>query len=192
MALFIDAGAPKDFDFIIGDWKARHRRLNRRFSGCTEWTKFEGLPSTRKALGGFGNLEGNILFFQDDPFRAVAMRSYCTESRTWWLDGRNPRVIDTPVRGKFEEGIGIFFADDLLNGEPIKVRFTWTAIRIGNKLFQEMVVPPGRSIGKWNLAPWQKHEPSLRHGQAQEIEPHYVKRKMGPLREIRRCQDKFD
>jgi hypothetical protein len=29
--------------------------------------------------------------------------------------------------GKFENRIGIFYADEILNGHPIKVRFTWTA-----------------------------------------------------------------
>ena len=130
MSLMLYESAPKDFDFIIGDWKVRHRRLNERFSGCTDWTEFEGLSSTHKILGGFGNLEDNILHFPDGQFRAVALRSYCKELGTWsiwWLDGRNPTAVDTPVRGKFQDGVGTFFAEDFLNGEPIKVRFTWTA-----------------------------------------------------------------
>jgi hypothetical protein len=63
--------------------------------------------------------------------RAVAMRSYCRNSGTWsiwWLDERNPSHLDTPVVGKFDDCIGLFFDDDVLNGKPIKVRFTWSAI----------------------------------------------------------------
>lgn len=32
-----------------------------------------------------------------------------------------------PVRGRFMDGVGLFYADDVLNGQPIRVRFTWTA-----------------------------------------------------------------
>lgn len=122
--------APKDFDFIIGDWRVKHQRLNARFSNCTDWTEFEGLSSTIKTLGGFGNLEDNVLHFPDGTVRALAMRSYCASSGTWsiwWLDGRNPTQLDVPVVGKFSGHVGLFFADDVLDGQPIKVRFTWTA-----------------------------------------------------------------
>ncbi|MBI1754630.1 MAG: DUF1579 domain-containing protein [Acidobacteria bacterium] len=155
MSLSPDDSAPADFDFIIGDWKVRHRRLNQRFAGCTEWTEFEGLSSTRKVLGGFGNLEDNLLFFPDGPFRAVALRSYCKDSGTWsiwWLDGRNPTAIDTPVRGQFKEGVGTFFADDLLNGNPIKVRFTWIPNPGGNPRWEQAFSKDGGSTWEIN---WQ-------------------------------------
>jgi hypothetical protein len=83
-----------------------------------------------KILGGFGNLEDNLLNFPEGSFRAVAMRSYCAKTGTWsiwWLDGRNPTRLDTPVVGSFSNHTGVFFADDVLNGKPIKVRFTWSA-----------------------------------------------------------------
>lgn len=130
MTLHSDPAAPKDFDFIIGHWRVRHRRLNARLSGCTEWTEFEGLSSTEHILGGFGNLEDNILHFPEGSVRAAAMRSYNAQTRSWsiwWLDGRNPGTLDTPVVGKFADHIGTFFADDMLDGKAIKVRFTWTA-----------------------------------------------------------------
>lgn len=128
MALPLDTSAPNDFDFIIGDWTVEHRRLDQRLAGCTTWTELSGQSSTRKILGGFGNLEDNILGFPDGPFRAVAMRSYCAESRTWsiwWLDGRNPTRLDKPVVGRFSGSTGLFYAEDSLDGHPIMVRFTW-------------------------------------------------------------------
>ena len=71
MPLPSEPHAPTDFDFIIGDWRVHHRRLNARFANCTEWTEFSGRSSTSKILGGFGNLEDNILHFPDGAFRAV-------------------------------------------------------------------------------------------------------------------------
>jgi hypothetical protein len=124
----IPAAPSADFDFIIGDWHVIHRRLNARLSGCTEWTEFAGLNSTRKILGGFGNVEDNLLRFPDGDVRAAAFRSFNAETQQWaiwWLDGRRPHQLDVPVVGRFKDGVGLFFADDILEGKPIRVRFTW-------------------------------------------------------------------
>jgi hypothetical protein len=130
MPLPLDPSAPTDFDFIIGEWRVHHRRLNERLSGCSQWSMFEGHTVTSKILGGNGNLEDNLIHFPAGDVRAVAMRSWCPSSRTWsiwWLDGRNPTALDVPVVGRFAGPIGTFFADDILDGQPIKVRFIWTA-----------------------------------------------------------------
>lgn len=128
VTLPLESSAPKDFDFIIGDWIVHHKRLNERLVGCTTWTAFSGRSSTRKTLGGLGNLEDNILYHPEGTFRAAALRSYCTKTKNWsiwWLDSRNPSQLDKPVVGRFIDARGVFYADDLLNGQPIKVRFTW-------------------------------------------------------------------
>lgn len=120
--------APDHFDFIIGRWRVAHRRLNARLQGCTEWTEFAGTSSTHKILGGFGNLEDNVLHFPDGDVRAAALRSYDPQTQAWaiwWLDARAPHHLDTPVVGGFSDGVGTFFADDTLDGRPIKVRFLW-------------------------------------------------------------------
>ena len=124
------ATAPPDFDFIIGEWQVHHRRLNSRLTGCTDWTEFLGTSSTRKILGGFGNVEDNVLNFPDGEVRAAAFRSFnetSQERAIWWLDHRAPHNLDVPVVGRFSGPVGIFFANDSLNGKPITVRFTWHA-----------------------------------------------------------------
>ena len=117
-----------DFDFIIGDWTVRHRRLKERLVGCTEWVGFEGTSRTQKILAGHGNVEDNLLALPDGPYRAAAIRSFNSitgQWSIWWLDQRNPGQLDTPVVGRFSNGKGLFYSDDNLNGRPIKVRFTW-------------------------------------------------------------------
>jgi len=128
MGLPVDDDEPHDFDFIIGDWRVRHRRLKERLCGCAEWEEFEGLSSTSKTLGGFGNIEDNLISLPDGPYRAAAFRSYDASAGAWsiwWLDSRIPGVLDTPVVGRFDDGVGVFFADDTLRGRPIRIRFTW-------------------------------------------------------------------
>ena len=123
-----ETAAPSDFDFIIGHWLVRHRRLKARLCGCTEWCEFEGRTTTRKILEGFGNVEDNVLSFPDGDVRAAAFRSFNPHTQSWaiwWLDGRAPHTLDVPVIGRFDGSVGLFFADDTLEGRPIKMRFTW-------------------------------------------------------------------
>ncbi len=118
-----------DFDFFIGRWRVHHRRLNERLAGCKDWTEFDGSCETRKILGGLGNMDDNVLNLPGDPYRAVTLRTFNTTTwqwTIWWLDGRNPGSLDKPVVGGFENGIGTFFAEDELDGRPIRVRFLWS------------------------------------------------------------------
>jgi hypothetical protein len=128
MTLDIRSDAPKDFDFIIGTWRVKHRRLKSRLTKSIEWIELDGLSSTQKILGGFGNLEDNRLFFPEGEIRAVALRSFDQSAKTWsiwWLDGRYPAELGKPVVGMFSQGTGIFYGDDEHDGKPVKVRFMW-------------------------------------------------------------------
>ena len=129
MALQQTASPPTDFDFVFGDWLVKHRRLKDRLVNCQDWIEFSGQMSTRRVLGGFGNIEDNLLNLPEGEFRAVALRSYDPSTRKWsiwWLDGRFPHKIDVPVVGAFENDIGTFFAHDTFDGKPIVVRFIWS------------------------------------------------------------------
>jgi hypothetical protein len=128
MALELMTSAPNDFDFVIGDWLVKHRQLKERLASCDEWVEFDGKMSTQKILGGFGNVEDNILQLPEETVRAIALRSYNNNTRKWsiwWLDGRFPDRIDVPVVGSFVDGLGTFFANDTFQGIPIVVKFVW-------------------------------------------------------------------
>jgi len=117
-----------DFDFMIGSWNVKHRRLNSRLSGCRDWTEFSGTSTTRKVLGGFGNIEDNFLDFPEGAYTALAMRSFDpTRSlwAIWWLDGRAPHSLDKPVVGSFDGDLGEFYAEDTLGAKRIHIRFLW-------------------------------------------------------------------
>jgi hypothetical protein len=121
-------GSPDDFNFEVGDWRVHHRRLNGRLVGSQDWEEFSGTCSMGKILGGSGNIEDNFIDFPSGPYRAIALRSFDPSTgqwAIWWLDGRSPHSLDVPVIGGFENGEGTFYADDSLDGRPIKVRFRW-------------------------------------------------------------------
>jgi hypothetical protein len=118
----------RDFDFEIGRWSVQHQRLRQRLAGSTDWEEFSGTCEMRLILGGSGNIEDNLLHLPAGPYRAAALRGFDAARGTWaiwWLDGRNANAMDPPVIGRFDNGVGTFLADDMLNGRPIRVRFLW-------------------------------------------------------------------
>ena len=62
----------------------------------------------------------------------IAMRTYDPKTRQWaiwWVDSRDPHgVLDPPVKGRFENGVGTFYSDYAVDGMPKRVRFVWSHI----------------------------------------------------------------
>ena len=117
-----------DFDFQFGRWQVFHRRLKHRLSGSDEWEEFDGTCEAWPTLGGNGNVDDNIVNIPSGSYRAITMRAFDPATRTWaiwWLDARHPHQIDVPVIGRFENGVGTFYADDTFDGRTIRVRFLW-------------------------------------------------------------------
>ena len=122
----------RDFDFLFGEWRVRHRRLKQLPSGGHEWVEFDGTSGNRPLMGGSANLEENTIHAPSGAYRAVALRAYDAKTKQWaiwWLDGRYPSgPLDPPVKGGFEKGTGTFYSDYLQDGKPFRVRFLWSHI----------------------------------------------------------------
>jgi hypothetical protein len=125
----MDRTGVNDFDFFIGNWRVHHRRLKERLANSHEWVEFDGTSNAQKILGGLGNMDDNVLNFPGGTYRAVTFRTYDPAKKLWsiwWIDSRHPGPLDPPVIGRFENGVGTFYADDTFNGKPIRVRYLWT------------------------------------------------------------------
>jgi len=125
------AGAPKDFDFLVGRWKVSHRRLRERLVGSDQWDAFGGTLVNWPVLGGKGNVGDNVMEFPNGTVRGVGLRAFDEKSgqwSSWWLDSREPANIAAPVRGGFADGIGTFVGDDTLKGRAVTTRVQWSRI----------------------------------------------------------------
>lgn len=137
---------PQDFDFFIGDWKVRHRRLKERLLGCDEWEHFDGQCRMWPLLAGSGNVDDSLLELPGGTYRALSMRTFDPATKQWaiwWVDGRRPHSLEPPVFGSFAEGVGEFYGDDQLRGQPIRVRYRWTNVDTPNPRWEQAFSPDG-------------------------------------------------
>jgi len=118
-----------DFDFQTGEWRVHHRRQK---PGTQDWIEFEGTVSNRPLIGGAANLEEHALDAPSGAYRAIGLRAFDPKTREWaiwWLDGRYPSgPLGPPVKGRFENGVGRFYADYEQDGKPMRGRFLWSDI----------------------------------------------------------------
>jgi hypothetical protein len=119
----------RDFDFHVGRWLIRNDRLVTRLQGCTEWETFEATQRGWLLPGGLGNMDD---FVTDHwpGYVGMSLRLYNPAARTWsiyWVSNRTG-VLEPPVVGSFDDGVGVFEGRDMLDGRPIVVRYTWSDV----------------------------------------------------------------
>jgi hypothetical protein len=123
----------RDFDFLIGDWKAHVKRLPDRLVGSNAWTEYDGISRHKKILDSNANFEE---FEVDNPekhlhIKAQTLRLYNPNSRQWSI---YPVDVDKgtlglpPVVGQFTGSHGEFYDQEEYKGRAILVRYVWTNI----------------------------------------------------------------
>jgi hypothetical protein len=123
-----------DFDFFFGSWRSENRkRVNMVVQGDDEWVEFPARIDARPIIGGLGNIDTfSAPDFPGRPgFEAFTLRLFEPKTglwRIWWASPANPADLGEPVVGRFEDGVGIFECDDILEGVHIRVRYTWKDI----------------------------------------------------------------
>jgi hypothetical protein len=142
-----DLSGLRDFDFLVGEWRVQHRRLKERLANNREWVEFDGTCVNFPLMEGWGNVDDNRINIPGDNYRGVGLRSYDPKAgqwAIWWVDSRTPHgAVDPPVKGKFVNGVGTFYAHDTLRGKPIRVRFTWSKITATSAHWEQAFSPDG-------------------------------------------------
>jgi len=118
-----------DFDFELGTWNIHLKKLMRPLTGSTTWVEFDGSSVTRKVWDGRAQLEQ----FETDSsiaghIEGLTLRMYNPQSHEWrlyWANNKNG-IMDPPQIGEFKNGRGEFYAQDILNGKSILIRFVWS------------------------------------------------------------------
>jgi hypothetical protein len=126
--------AASDFDFLFGRWHIRNRRLSRHFVGSQDWEQFDASSEARPLPGGIGNIDSFEPQGWRPGFVGGTLRSFNPKTGLWslfWLSNIDGGVdgasgqLHPPVVGRFDGAHGQFFGAELLDGQPIRVRFDW-------------------------------------------------------------------
>lgn len=147
-------GLPRDFDFLHGAWRVKHRKLKARLAGSNDWWTFDGTCVCQSTMAGMGNMDDNWLDDPNGAYRAMGVRAYDPKTRQWaiwWIDGRNPHgPTDPPVKGSFVNGVGAFDTEDVQVGRKVIVRFEWSKITRSTAVWEQSFSPDGGKTWEMN------------------------------------------
>jgi hypothetical protein len=115
----------RDFDFSIGTWRTRLKRLPQPLTGSSAWVEYEGTSVVRRVWGGRANLIELEVQGSAGRLEGLSLRLYNPQSRQWSLNFANVKggTMAPPTIGEFKNGRGEFFAQETLDGRAILVRF---------------------------------------------------------------------
>jgi hypothetical protein len=123
----------RDFDFLIGDWKAHVRRLPERLKGSNVWVEYNGISNHKKLLDSNANFEEFDVATPDHKLRikAQTLRMYNPDSHQWsiYLVDLDKGTLDLPpVVGQFNGKRGEFYNQQIWEGRAVLVRYMWLDI----------------------------------------------------------------
>jgi hypothetical protein len=116
------------FDFLHGSWTVTNRGLVQRLAGCTEWQEFPATAVCRPFFDGAGNVDEIV--FPTKGVSGMTLRLFDREREQWsiyWADSRTGR-LGPPVVGRFANGRGDFYGDDVDAGRLVHIHFIWSEI----------------------------------------------------------------
>ena len=119
----------KNFDFLIGKWSVLNKRLKERLRNSNNWEEFDAEMETKPILNGLGLMDEMKSSHFGDEFIGLSIRMLNPKTNEWkiyWADTENPELLlKEQVVGKFENGIGEFFGEEMYQGKKMKLRFVW-------------------------------------------------------------------
>jgi hypothetical protein len=118
----------RDFDFFIGKWNVRHRRLRERLKGSTSWEEFDGVSTAQLILDGIGNFDEITLERETGRVVGCTLRLFNSKTQEWSIHWSSSLTgtLDVPMIGAFKDGRGVFYAQETHEGKHVFSRFIWS------------------------------------------------------------------
>jgi hypothetical protein len=142
-----------DFDFYEGKWKIHNRKLISRLTNSHEWVEFETSCEMRRILEGFGNTDNFLLKTPEGkPYEGMTLRIFNPTTKLWsiyWADS-NHYMLDVPVVGSFEKGIGKFYSRDKFDGKQIMILYQWDKTTAQNPSWAQAFSTDNGKTWEWN------------------------------------------
>lgn len=118
----------RDFDFLDGLHQVRRMRRHPALTGRPDWEVFEALGSSMALPGGAGRVDELVAPGRDED-GMTTLRVYDGASGCWTLYplGRDG-MPQSPLKGSFREGIGIFAGWATVGCRQVRIRQTWSLL----------------------------------------------------------------
>jgi hypothetical protein len=141
-----------DFDFNIGTWTTKLRRLQKPLSGATTWVEYEGTSVVREILDGRANMVELKVEGPTGRIEGLSLRLYNPDSRQWSLNFASIRTgtLSPPVFGEFHGACAAFYGQDTYDGRAILVRFIISDITPDSARFEQAFSADGGSTWEVN------------------------------------------
>jgi hypothetical protein len=139
-----------DFDFLIGNWNVTNRRLVQRLVGSDVWEEFPATATSSAVFEGAGNFDEIV--FPTKGLAGATLRLLNPTSGEWslyWASSGDGTLLP-PVVGRFENGVGTFFGDDIQDGTPVRVRFIWSRITPSGARWEQAMSVDGEKTWETN------------------------------------------
>lgn len=126
----------RDFDWEIGAWNT-HVRVRAPLSADAAWTEFRGTSIVHAFSDGRANLVDLDVANGERRIEGVSLRLYNPQTRQWSLNFASMRdgVLTPPVYGGYDNGRGVFYGQDNVEGRVVLVRFVISDITANSARF---------------------------------------------------------
>ena len=125
-----------DFNFLVGTWSVRHRRLREPLTGRSDWYEFTGSATAQTLFGGAVSID-EITLADGASGLSLRLRNPATQEWTiYWVNSRDGR-LQAPVVGRWSHNAFTGHGRDSLAGRPITARYRWSAISAGSARWEQ-------------------------------------------------------
>jgi hypothetical protein len=141
-----------DFDWDIGTWTTRQRRLLHPLTGSTTWVEYNGTDVVRKIWDG----ANSGVVEADGPsghLEIFTLRLYNPQSHQWSISFTNPATgtMGIPSVGEFKNGRGEFYDQETYNGRAVLLRFRVSDITPTSCRFEQAFSDDGGKTWETNF-----------------------------------------
>lgn len=147
------ASSSKDYNFLLGKWTVKNRKLKSRLTGNKDWEEFDSILELQQILLGIGNRETFTATIKGKPYEAIAIRLFDPNTKLWtdyWADSNNGTFDEHPVVGSFEGNVGSFYAIDEFKGKPIVVVYQWDYTKPDHPQWRQAYSADRGKTWEWN------------------------------------------
>jgi hypothetical protein len=125
----LQTGGEHDFDYFVGGWTTKQRRLKARGVGSSDWEEFPATLCMSLYLGGIATVDE--MYLPTKNRAGLTLRTFDVRKHQWsiyWVNSTTGTLDPIPVVGGFQGDRGEFYAQDEDDHRPVKVRYQWDKI----------------------------------------------------------------